>query len=564
MSITVADIPHWRRLFDPTGQPAGYVWTTDGAGGGSYQPAGGGGGVFQTTGVDNIFGGTNALANITTGTTNYAGMVDTLNAVTIESFNTALGGRAGRRVASNQNTAIGYQAVSGVSAPTLTGSDNTGVGARAGEQLNGTATFNTLVGSFAASRLNTGDFNTIVGGRTTSLGIPFNGDLNTILGYEAGFAMNFTASQNTLIGARAGRSISSQSNAVCLGHDAGPTSNVGNRLYIDITRRNDPLIGGDFVARTVSLQNMVFDADQTIGATEDNYVLTYDDGTGLISLEQTSGGLFTEDGQANIIGGSNAATNFTVFASNNFVGGQQAYESFATSPDFSVALGNRAARYATGSRCVTIGYESGRGFSTAAHNGVDNVYVGYRCGVANTGNAQQNTAIGSEAGSRYGSNGNVSVGFRSGSQIGGAGDFNTAVGYEAGRALGGGGVNNTLIGKGAGRNITNVGGDSDNICLGHEAGPTTTAGASDQLWIDVTQRDDPLIKGNFLTRLCEINGQFDADGNTANVSFRVDNNATAAETRMLLWDIDNATLARVSVGAANSGGTGFKVLRIPN
>ena len=607
MSITVADIPHWRRLFDPTGQPAGYVWTTDGAGGGSYQPAGGGGGntiivedegtplataadtlnftgagvtasgtgttkqidvpggVFQTAGTFNIFGGQNALASLTTGTNNFAGMEDALNSITSESFNVALGSNAGRRATSNQNTAIGYNAVSGVSSPLLTGGDNTGLGARAGEQLNGTATFNTCVGSFAASRLNTGDFNTIIGGRSTSLGIPFNGDLNTTLGYEAGFALSFTGSQNTFIGARAGRAINTQSNSVCLGHDAGPTSNLGNRLFIDITQRNDPLIGGDFTARTVSLQNMVFDADQTIGATEDNYVLTYDDGTGLISLEAAAGGgLFIEDGQGNIIGGSSAATNFSIFASNNFVGGSQAYESFATSPDFSVALGNRAARYATGSRNVTIGYESGRGFSTSAHNGVDNVYVGYRCGVANTGTAQQNTAIGSEAGSRYGSNGNVSVGFRSGSQIGGAGDYNTCVGFEAGRAIGGGGINNTLIGKGAGRNITNLGGDSDNICLGHEAGPTTTAGASDQLWIDVTQRDDPLIKGNFLTRLLEINGQFDADGNTANVSFRVDNNATATETRMLLWDVDNATLARVSVGAANSGGAGFKLLRIPN
>jgi hypothetical protein len=40
--------------------------------------------------------------------------------------------------------------------------------------------------------------------------------------------------------------------------------------------------------------------------------------------------------------------------------------------------------------------------------------------------------------------------------------------------------------------------------------------------------------------------------------------AVAGNTRMFVYDVDNATLERVSVGAADSGGAGFKVLRIPN
>lgn len=39
---------------------------------------------------------------------------------------------------------------------------------------------------------------------------------------------------------------------------------------------------------------------------------------------------------------------------------------------------------------------------------------------------------------------------------------------------------------------------------------------------------------------------------------------TAADTGLMVWDVDNATLERVTVGAADSGGAGFKVLRIPN
>ena len=47
-------------------------------------------------------------------------------------------------------------------------------------------------------------------------------------------------------------------------------------------------------------------------------------------------------------------------------------------------------------------------------------------------------------------------------------------------------------------------------------------------------------------------------------AFRIDETSTAGETRMLVYDVDNATLERVSVGSADSGGAGYKVLRIPN
>jgi hypothetical protein len=43
-----------------------------------------------------------------------------------------------------------------------------------------------------------------------------------------------------------------------------------------------------------------------------------------------------------------------------------------------------------------------------------------------------------------------------------------------------------------------------------------------------------------------------------------DGNTTAGETPMLLLDIDKGTLQRVSIGASDSGGAGFKVLRVPN
>lgn len=45
---------------------------------------------------------------------------------------------------------------------------------------------------------------------------------------------------------------------------------------------------------------------------------------------------------------------------------------------------------------------------------------------------------------------------------------------------------------------------------------------------------------------------------------QVDGDNTAGNTRMLLYDVNSGTTQRVSVGANDSGGAGFKVLRIPN
>lgn len=45
---------------------------------------------------------------------------------------------------------------------------------------------------------------------------------------------------------------------------------------------------------------------------------------------------------------------------------------------------------------------------------------------------------------------------------------------------------------------------------------------------------------------------------------RFQRTATAGDTSFMLYDVDNNAVERVTVGAADSGGVGFKVLRIPN
>lgn len=49
-----------------------------------------------------------------------------------------------------------------------------------------------------------------------------------------------------------------------------------------------------------------------------------------------------------------------------------------------------------------------------------------------------------------------------------------------------------------------------------------------------------------------------------NARMQWDGGNGAGTTGIMLWDVDNGTLERVSVGIADSGGVGYKVLRIPN
>lgn len=45
---------------------------------------------------------------------------------------------------------------------------------------------------------------------------------------------------------------------------------------------------------------------------------------------------------------------------------------------------------------------------------------------------------------------------------------------------------------------------------------------------------------------------------------RFDETTTAGDTSLVLYDVDSGSVQRVSVGSASSGGSGFKVLRVPN
>lgn len=70
--------------------------------------------------------------------------------------------------------------------------------------------------------------------------------------------------------------------------------------------------------------------------------------------------------------------------------------------------------------------------------------------------------------------------------------------------------------------------------------------------------DEMKVASNKARAILNLGGGAQAEGG------RFDADGTAGNTRFFVYDVDNATLERVSVGAADSGGTNYKVLRIPN
>jgi hypothetical protein len=224
--------------------------------------------------------------------------------------------------------------------------------------------------------------------------------------------------------------------------------------------------------------------------------------------------------------------------------------------------------------------------------------------------------------SAFTSNSNAAFGVSSLSAIAAGSNNNASFGSRAGQGLTSG-ANNTFLGNNAGAVIET---GSNNICIGHNSGnltglTTRNFGLAIGTEADLTADNQAVIGSttmaldNFhlgrgvstsialsgelvLQPTSVIDGQADtgttydfvvaggkgtgtgsgssvsiktspsgAAGSTQNPlveAARFDTNQTAGETRFLLYDITAGTTKRVSIGAVDSGGVGFKVLRVPN
>lgn len=264
-----------------------------------------------------------------------------------------------------------------------------------------------------------------------------------------------------------------------------------------------------------------------------------------------------------------------------------------------VLVGNSITGPAAASTCVAIGQAinltGALGGSVAIGQ---SAVVSAGTGVA-IGSGAQVTAAGTSHGVAIGntcvvSGANGSIGVGSGVTVSGLGSFafgaNLTVNADNCVCLGGSastGTHDNSIVIGAGANAfaaqqcnigTNVSATPINtIVVGH--GLDTAANPTAVLWrqTNALGTDNAagamtlqagLSTGNVVGPAINFNsGVPGASGTTLQTTrtwARISPTTTATETALMVWDVDNGVLERVTVGAADSGGVGFKLLRIPN
>ncbi len=196
-------------------------------------------GYSNSTGYANTFMGDAAGYTNTTGYENtfighYAGYANTTGF-----DNTFMGYMSGyANTTGNHNTFIGYYAGN----YNTTGYSNTFIGYGAGYN-NTTGYYNTFIGDYAGLFNTVGFVNTFMGyyaGFSNT-----SGGANTFMGDYAGYT-NTTGNYNTYMGYNTGWSNSTGNGNVFLGYSAGFFETGSNKLYIDNSNTNNPLVWGNF------------------------------------------------------------------------------------------------------------------------------------------------------------------------------------------------------------------------------------------------------------------------------------------------------------------------------
>lgn len=155
-------------------------------------------GVAITTGSSNTAVGSGACAtNATTGSACNALGLNALTSTT-GAHNTGLGGSAGQFISSGtENTAVGYQALLGITGTKTTGNQNTGVGSNAGLAVQGAAADNTMVGYNSGATVTTGTNNTIIGSGVGSTTLT-TGTNNILIGVSSAVTTAASSTSNTI------------------------------------------------------------------------------------------------------------------------------------------------------------------------------------------------------------------------------------------------------------------------------------------------------------------------------------------------------------------------------
>lgn len=236
-------------------------------------------------GIENVAVGASALSSNTLGSSNTAVGYRALEMNTEGSFNTGIGKKAlGNNTTGNQNTAVGISALKN----NTTGHQNTAFGSNTLANNNSThnaafgenalksanALSNSSFGVNSSFNVTTGQYNSVVGSNAmfqnkigsnnvimgaSTLYLDTIGACNTILGTEAMYS-SLATSNNTILGYQAGYNTQGGGN-VFLGHQAGYNEPGSHYLYIDNTPTSDPLIWGDFIGDSITINGYLTSED---------------------------------------------------------------------------------------------------------------------------------------------------------------------------------------------------------------------------------------------------------------------------------------------------------------
>ena len=300
-------------------------------------------------------------------------------------------------------------------------------------------------------------------GNSFHLGVP-NGSI--FIGKDAGLNDDGTNNNNTALGFEALKNDATGQNNTAIGFGALSINDAGNsNIAIGVkTMRNTH--NGDF---NIAIGNAAM-FDNTSGAK--NVALGHQ---ALVS---------NTTGELNIAIGANALSE-SLSRNNNIAIGDSAL--------FNNGLGASNSPIKDGANNIAIGIRSGINNKL----GYGNVLLGNETYSEGSNSSFNNTIIGHSAGKNTGDGENVMIGAYAGQNFNG-GQGNVFVGNSAGR-------NNlthqnTFLGSGTGKNVEGAG----NVFIGYQTGENLIG--DNQLAIDNSSTNSPLIYGDFIIDMVQING----------------------------------------------------------
>jgi len=396
--------------------------------------------------------------------------------------------------------------------------------------------YNTAIGRSALSANYTGSYNTGIG--FSSLSVTFSGSCNTAVGYRSGQYLA-DGSNNTMIGYEAGYGTPGigKSGCVFLGYQAGYNENDNNRLYIENSDSDFPLIYGEFdndllrfngaveLANDTLASSLKFYESDTAGANfskfqaqdqsqDITYTLPANNGSNGSVLKTDGSGLLSWTGDLQGAYEINDLLDGKTDANCVFLGLDAGFNFDDAFPRSNVAVGHKALY-----TCVSCDDNTAIGFKALYSNdSYSNTAIGSESLFSNT-SGQGNTATGRDAlFSNTEGEWNTADGFSS-LYSNTTGNYNEAIGYRSlhENTTGSG---NISIGKDA-LYWSDTG--SYNTCIGYQAGLSNQGSGNvfigayassygNNLLVISNTQYNPLIYGQFDNKLLVVNGTFNING----------------------------------------------------